>query len=139
MKALRPRPKETGTLVGVRLQASELEAIDEWRRRQIDLPTRPEAIRRLVAQAQTLFGETHSLESLYRAFLLADPARAKLHGCDAETDVDSLLWYQFHSKKGDANSLGAIHKHARIWVERLNGAGDEAATQLRARLRLIAK
>jgi hypothetical protein len=33
----------------MRVTASFLKAIDEWRRRQDDLPTRAEAIRRLVA------------------------------------------------------------------------------------------
>jgi hypothetical protein len=32
----------------VRLGAVELNRIDDWRREQADLPTRPEAIRRLV-------------------------------------------------------------------------------------------
>jgi hypothetical protein len=35
----------------MRWQAGLLEAIDEWRRKQDDLPSRPEAIRRLVMQA----------------------------------------------------------------------------------------
>ena len=47
MNATQPRATETGTLVGVRLQAPDLEALDAWRREQADLPTRPEAMRRL--------------------------------------------------------------------------------------------
>jgi metal-responsive CopG/Arc/MetJ family transcriptional regulator len=35
----------------VRLKESLLDTIDAWRRRQDDLPTRPEAIRRLIEQA----------------------------------------------------------------------------------------
>jgi hypothetical protein len=42
------RPKQLGELVGTRLQPDLLKQIDEWRRDQLDLPTRPEAIRRLV-------------------------------------------------------------------------------------------
>jgi hypothetical protein len=34
--------------VNVRLAVTALESIDNWRRRQDDLPGRPEAIRRLV-------------------------------------------------------------------------------------------
>jgi len=45
------RGKTTGELIGVRCQAELLEAIDEWRRKQPDLPNRPEAMRRLVEQA----------------------------------------------------------------------------------------
>jgi hypothetical protein len=44
----RKRPAQTGELVGVRFQPDPLAALDEWRRRQADLPSRAEAIRRLV-------------------------------------------------------------------------------------------
>lgn len=44
----RQRATTTGTLVGTRFQATLLEAIDSWRKDQTDLPTRPEAVRRLV-------------------------------------------------------------------------------------------
>lgn len=37
-----------GETTGVRLHPPDIEAIDEWRRTQSDLPSRPEAIRRLV-------------------------------------------------------------------------------------------
>jgi hypothetical protein len=43
----RPRTG-VGTLMGIRWHEPALSAIDEWRRRQPDLPTRGEAIRRLV-------------------------------------------------------------------------------------------
>ncbi|MDR3425509.1 MAG: hypothetical protein P4M13_10645 [Alphaproteobacteria bacterium] len=45
------RPAETGTQISVRLQAPELAALDAWRKDQPDLPTRPEALRRLAAIA----------------------------------------------------------------------------------------
>jgi hypothetical protein len=44
----RPPSTGTGTLIGVRLQADNLTKIDDWRRKQDDLPNRPEAIRRLI-------------------------------------------------------------------------------------------
>lgn len=47
----RKRPTQTGDLVGTRFQPDLLKQIDDWRREQPDLPTRPEAIRRLVVQA----------------------------------------------------------------------------------------
>ena len=34
--------------IGVRVDTELLKLIDEWRRKQDDVPTRPEAIRRLV-------------------------------------------------------------------------------------------
>jgi len=39
---------EISTPVMVRLSAAQLKAVDDWRRKQEDLPGRPEAIRRLV-------------------------------------------------------------------------------------------
>lgn len=46
----RPKTTGTGTLIGIRLHEPELEEIDEWRRRQEDIPSRPEALRRLYKQ-----------------------------------------------------------------------------------------
>ena len=42
------RPPAVGSQVGTRWQAEDLEAIDQWRREQPDIPHRAEAIRRLV-------------------------------------------------------------------------------------------
>jgi hypothetical protein len=47
-KTPRKRAPEIGTPVLVRLQAEPLSKIDDWRRRQVDIPGRSEAIRRLV-------------------------------------------------------------------------------------------
>jgi hypothetical protein len=38
----------TNEAIGVRMSPSQLRALDKWRRDQSDLPSRPEAIRRLV-------------------------------------------------------------------------------------------
>jgi hypothetical protein len=48
VKTPRKRPPVTGEMVGVRIQPDMAKRIDAWRRRQDDLPGRPEAIRRLV-------------------------------------------------------------------------------------------
>jgi hypothetical protein len=45
IKPVRKRSAETGTLVGVRLQADQLKAIDTWAAKQKPPVTRPEAIR----------------------------------------------------------------------------------------------
>jgi hypothetical protein len=47
-KARKKRPPQTGELVGIRFQPQPLAEIDQWRRKQTDLPNRSEAIRRLV-------------------------------------------------------------------------------------------
>jgi hypothetical protein len=47
----KPRPKQTGTFVGTRIQPELLKLLDDWRREQPDVPTRPEALRRLAEQA----------------------------------------------------------------------------------------
>ena len=41
-------PTGTNPSVGVRLPPPEMAALDNWRRQQPDMPTRPEAIRRLI-------------------------------------------------------------------------------------------
>ena len=48
MKTPKRRPAVTGDLVGVRVQPDMAKALDDWRRKQDDLPGRPETIRRLV-------------------------------------------------------------------------------------------
>lgn len=48
MKQPKKRPGQIGEFIGVRVQPDLAKAIDDWRRRQDDLPGRPEAIRRLV-------------------------------------------------------------------------------------------
>jgi len=55
----------TGTLVGTRFQPSLLDAVDAWRKRQPDLPTRPEAVRRLVelGMGRTLPTEREAAQS----------------------------------------------------------------------------
>jgi hypothetical protein len=47
----RKRPPEKGTLIGVRLQRPDLAKVDSWAARRDDKPSRPEAIRRLIALA----------------------------------------------------------------------------------------
>lgn len=43
-----PKPTGIGTPIQVRLQPASLVAVDAWREKQADLPSRPEAIRRLI-------------------------------------------------------------------------------------------
>ncbi|MBI1650130.1 hypothetical protein [Hyphomicrobium sulfonivorans] len=47
-KVGRPKTTGTGTIIGARWHDAELSEIDDWRRNQEDIPTRAEAIRRLV-------------------------------------------------------------------------------------------
>jgi hypothetical protein len=48
MKTPKKRALAAGDLVGVRVQPDMAKALDDWRRKQEDLPGRPEAMRRLV-------------------------------------------------------------------------------------------
>jgi metal-responsive CopG/Arc/MetJ family transcriptional regulator len=48
VKTPKKRAEVTGDLVGVRVQPEMAKELDDWRRKQADLPNRPEAIRRLV-------------------------------------------------------------------------------------------
>lgn len=45
------RPRTDAVPITLRLRPSAIAAIDNWRREQPDLPTRPEAVRRLVEKA----------------------------------------------------------------------------------------
>lgn len=46
-----PAPTGKGLPVQVRMQPDQLAALDAWRERQPDQPSRPEAVRRIVAKA----------------------------------------------------------------------------------------
>ena len=46
-----PQPTGVGTPVMVRMAEQELAALDNWRKAQNDLPSRPEAVRRLLKYA----------------------------------------------------------------------------------------
>ncbi len=49
-----PAPTGKGTLIGVRLQPQQLDQLDEFRGRQQEPPSRPEAIRTLITMALNL-------------------------------------------------------------------------------------
>lgn len=57
-KSKRGRPKVGSIYVGVRVPPAELAVVDVWIEAQPDAPTRPEAIRRLVAMALTMIPAT---------------------------------------------------------------------------------
>jgi hypothetical protein len=50
-KPRKKRPPQTGEMVSTRLQPEFLKRLDDWRREQPDLPSRPEALRRLAERA----------------------------------------------------------------------------------------
>jgi hypothetical protein len=47
-KPTKGRPSVDSEAVNVRMERPQISQLDDWRRRQPDLPTRPEAIRRLI-------------------------------------------------------------------------------------------
>lgn len=47
-KPQKGRPSVDSEAVNVRIERPQLNKIDEWRRSEVDIPTRPEAIRRLI-------------------------------------------------------------------------------------------
>lgn len=49
-KTKKGRPPVDSEAVNVRIEREGLNALDDWRRSQDDLPSRPEAIRRLIAK-----------------------------------------------------------------------------------------
>lgn len=58
---MKSRAKEKGTLVGTRFQPDLLSAVDSWRKNQEDLPTRPEAVRRLVELGMSSSGDQNQI------------------------------------------------------------------------------
>jgi hypothetical protein len=50
MESSKKRPGQAGQLVATRVQPDLLAEIDAWRRAQPDLPSRPEALRRLAVK-----------------------------------------------------------------------------------------
>ena len=56
-KPVRKRSAKTGTLVGVRLQSEQIEAIDLWAAKQIPPVTRPEAIRGMIDEMLHILGK----------------------------------------------------------------------------------
>ncbi len=50
-KSLKGRPSKDSEAVNVRFERTALKALDDWRRVELDMPTRPEAVRRLVKHA----------------------------------------------------------------------------------------
>ena len=51
MKSKKGRPEVDSEAVNVRMKRDFIVAIDDWRREQPGLPSRPEAIRRLLSEA----------------------------------------------------------------------------------------
>jgi hypothetical protein len=47
-KSTKGRPSVDSEAVNVRMERPQLTRLDDWRRRQVDMPSRPEAIRRLI-------------------------------------------------------------------------------------------
>lgn len=48
------RPPKDTEAVNVRMEREQIERLDEWRKHQRDLPSRPEAVRRLVEKGLTV-------------------------------------------------------------------------------------
>lgn len=135
------RPPETGLQINVRLQAADLAALDAWRKDQPDLPTRPEALRRLASAALNSTGDQPGLEELLRAFL-EEGGRDRMDRFNYEEceTVDQAILSEFHAKKG-GGEFGALKSKARSILQ--FGPFDEedgpATRALDALMRRIAK
>ena len=64
MSARKKRAPQTGEMVATRLQPELLAAIDAWRREQPDLPSRPEALRRLAQSGLATESQAKSEKNL---------------------------------------------------------------------------
>jgi nucleoid-associated protein YgaU len=66
-KPVRKRSAVTGTLVGVRLQADQIKAVDAWASKQKPPVTRPEAIRGIIELGLTVKAKATKQPSATRA------------------------------------------------------------------------
>jgi hypothetical protein len=65
--------------IGVRMPPDELDAVDDWRRGQPDLPSRPEAIRRLVSRALAAEGQP-TRQELATGYIVGDQLTSENDG-----------------------------------------------------------
>jgi hypothetical protein len=87
VKTPKKRAAVTGDLVGVRVQPQMAKELDDWRRKQADLPNRPEAIRRLVELALKNGNSLHGRKP-------QQPVDAKGE-CPPSKDGGGNLWLTF--------------------------------------------
>ena len=136
----------TGQLIGVRMQPDELAAIDSYRRDLPDVPSRPEAMRRLCVQALDPRADNSAapaprpLREIVRDFFDADPSRVRgfLRGRDQDMTPAEAVEINFSPE--DDTSFSILQRAARDVLEAYRHfakAGDPAALELCARMRTI--
>lgn len=89
MKTRKSRPNTTGELIGVRVQPEMLGKLDDWRRRQEDLPGRPEAIRRILELGLLAKGPSEKKAPGSRAKRAAKAADMAGHKIDQLGDMSA--------------------------------------------------
>jgi hypothetical protein len=140
MNSSKPRASETGTQISVRLQAPELAALDAWRKEQPDLPSRPEAIRRLVAQVLNPPEAGQSLEDLFRAFLSTGGTdRLEQYGFEDDVTLDHAIELEFRAKRGQRGELGEVQYLAGKALDIFVDETDPAAVAICNLLKPLAK
>jgi hypothetical protein len=136
----------TGQLIGVRMQPDELAAIDSYRRDLPEVPSRPEAMRRLCVRAldpgadKSAAAAPRPLREIVRDFFDADPSRVGifLRGRDEDTTPAEAVEISFSPE--DDTSFSILQRAARDVLEayrRFAKAGDPAARELCARMHTI--
>ncbi|CAH1661113.1 hypothetical protein CHELA1G11_12433 [Hyphomicrobiales bacterium] len=75
-KSKRGRPSVDSEAVNVRIERELLERIDDWRRYESDLPSRPEAIRRLLDAGISVPPSADALISALNGYSLLDAPSA---------------------------------------------------------------
>jgi hypothetical protein len=91
MKSPKSRPTETGTLIGVRLQEGVLARVDEWRKQQPDLPTRPEAMRRMIEAYREPAPDTLAPGPMIRALIAQWGDRVDLDTQEEREQVNEAI------------------------------------------------
>jgi hypothetical protein len=147
-KMIKNRAPETGTQINVRLQPADLAALDVWRKDQPDLPTRPEALRRLATHAMNGWSG-QCLRDLIRTFLSTlPPDYLENYINENETpsvDAAMKLFFDIDKKGHRSGGCGGLQKEAENVGRELFGylppmtdpKQIEAAAQLKSLLKKI--
>jgi hypothetical protein len=147
-----------GQQINVRLQPDELAAIDAYRREQPDIPSRPEAIRRMIAQPSGLPAEKIAAPvalsinptekprewvELLTDFYSADHDRIQGFGDESDKDITPLIaaQYDIDVSRNESyldDNLAAIFLKVSRQIEQFDREakdGDSAAIEIIDRFR----
>ena len=148
-KSKKGRPAVDSEAVNVRLERATLESLDAWRKDQPDLPTRPEAIRRILAGSANVSAASaqphdetsgnRTLRDLFSRMVETNSESAKYLGYDEKMAVEEVVKHEFADSYGRTDeTLGYIGRLAQETLRRYQTFEGQEAEELRKRLLSLA-